>query len=210
MIFGCGTRSYRARMSFAFLEYLEHEPCEHNRSSRTRRDPRGWYSTSNMSFNQVTQFEFFPPRRSSQLGAHLKARHQHTHLAEHDQRRHLVEGLDARGPIRRRVSVSIHGQVDGPRRVRHVVRERVVLLHGVVEQAVDLAHAGPHERGNARGRDAAQALQRGGQPEQVVRGGEEEEEEKQERGEREEEADSSTSSSSSALAQRRGHRCRRC
>lgn len=60
------------------------------------------------------------------------------------------------------------------------MREGLVLVHGVVQQAMDLGHAGFHERSNAGGRDAAQALQRGGEAEQVVRGGEEEEEEQDE------------------------------
>ena len=60
------------------------------------------------------------------------------------------------------------------------MREGLVLVHGVVQQAMDLGHAGFHERSDAGGRDAAQALHRGGEAEQVVRGGEEEEEEQDE------------------------------
>jgi len=58
---------------------------------------------------------------------------------------------------------------------------------------MELVHPGPgaHERGDASGRNAAEALQRGGKPEQVVRGGEEEEEEQ--RGEREQENRSAAS-----------------
>jgi hypothetical protein len=60
------------------------------------------------------------------------------------------------------------------------VRERLVLIHGVVQQPMDLDHAMSHERGDAGWRDAAETLQRWGKPEKVVRGGEEEEKEEKE------------------------------
>jgi len=93
-----------------------------------------------------------------------------THLTEHDQRGDLIEMLHPRGPIRRGVSVGIHGQIDGAGRIGHVVRERLVLLQSVVEQSVNLVHPRPHERSDAGRRDAAEALQRWRQPEEVVRG----------------------------------------
>jgi hypothetical protein len=110
-----------------------------------------------------------------------------THLAEHDQRRRLIEALHPCRPIRRAVPVRIHRQIDGPRRIGRVVRERLVLLYCIIQQAMELVHPGPrtHERGDASGRNTAEALQRGGEAEQVVRGGEEEEEEQC--GEREQE-----------------------
>lgn len=116
-----------------------------------------------------------------------KKKTQKTHLAEHDQRRCLIEAFHPCGPIRRAVPIRIDRQIDGPGRIGRVDGERLVLLHGVVQQAVELVHPWPgaHERGDAGGRNAAEAVQRGGEPEQVVRGGEEEEEEQG--GEREQE-----------------------
>ena len=130
-----------------------------------------------------------------------------THLAEDDQRRGLIKLLHSRGPIRRGVSVRIHGQTDGASRIGRVVRERLVLLQSVVQQPVDLVHARPHERSDAGGRDAAEALQRRRQAEKVVRGREEEEEEEGEGGEGED--DHPSSSASYALAGRGGRRGRR-
>lgn len=124
-----------------------------------------------------------------------------TYLTEHNQRCFLIEMLHTRRPIRfrRRVSVRVDRQVKRPGRIGSVVREPLALVHSVVQQPVDLGHAGFHERRDIGGRDAAQTLQCGREPEQVVRRGEEEEEEQ-------DEAEKQEQDTSSAAAER-PHAC---
>ena len=89
-----------------------------------------------------------------------------THFAEDDEWRLGIEMLHTRRPIRRwrAVAVRIDGEVERPRGVRCIIREPLVLVHGIVEQAMDLVHVWTHKRGDAGGGDAPEALQRRGQP----------------------------------------------
>lgn len=61
-------------------------------------------------------------------------------------------------------------------------------MDGIVQQPMNFIHPWAHKRSDAGRRDVPQALQCGGQPEQVVRGGKEEEAEESESEEREEDA----------------------
>jgi hypothetical protein len=132
------------------------------------------------------------PKKPINTDDHSNKKGRETYLTEHDQRRFRIKMLHACRPVRfrRELSVRIDGQVKRSGRIGCIVRERLVaLMHSIVQQAVHLRHAAVlHERGDAGGRDAPEALQRWGQSEQVVRGGEEEEEEEGEGEEGEQDA----------------------